>query len=487
MVMAEHFDVLIIGAGLSGVGMACHLRRECPEKRLALWERRHSMGGTWALFRYPGVRSDSDMFTMGYEFSPWMQPKVLADGNSIKDYIAQTAREFGVDKDVHYGLRIQQADWRSSEQQWHVTALHEATGELRHCSCSFLVSCTGYYNYDQGHLPQFPGVQDFKGQCVHPQFWPEGLDYRGKKVVIIGSGATAVTLVPAMATDAAHVTMLQRSPTYYLSVPSYEALIKPLAKIFPQRWVYGALRRGNIVGQRLIFKFARRWPQALRRMLLSAVQKQLGEGADMRHFTPRYMPWDERLCVVPDGDLFKALRSGKASVATDEIDTFTAHGIRLKSGATLEADIVITATGLQLQTFGGMTISLDGKEAAGNRLLSYKAVLMQNLPNMAFILGTTNASWTLKADMASRYICRLLKHMDAKGLATVTPYADASETTDANCMSDLGSGYVQRGAGELPRQGRTGPWRVRHAFESDRTMLLNEPLDDGMLLFTARP
>jgi cation diffusion facilitator CzcD-associated flavoprotein CzcO len=484
--MVEHVDVLIIGAGLSGIGMACHLRRDCPGKRLAIWERRQAMGGTWDLFRYPGVRSDSDMFTMGYVFSAWMQPQVLADGSSINAYIAQTARDHGVDKEVHYGLQVRSADWRSAEQHWVVTALHEASGELRHCTCRFLVSCTGYYYYDQGYLPQFPGAQDFKGQCIHPQFWPEGLDYRGKKVVIIGSGATAVTLVPAMAATAAQVTMLQRSPTYYLSVPGYESLIQSLSTLLPRSWIYGALRRGNIVGQRLIFLCARRWPNAMRRMLLSAVQKELGEGADMRHFTPRYMPWDQRLCVVPRGDFFKALRSGKASVLTDEIDHFTAQGLRLQSGAALEADIVITATGLQLQTFGGMAISVDGRATPANRLLSYKAVLMQDLPNMAFVLGYTNASWTLKADMASRYICRLLNHMDAKGLATVTPHADASETTDANCMSDLGSGYVQRGAGELARQGRSGPWRVQHAYERDRIMLLKQPVEDGLLRFTPR-
>lgn len=484
--MAEHVDVLIIGAGLSGIGMACHLRRDCPEKRLAIWERRQAMGGTWDLFRYPGVRSDSDMFTMGYDLHPWTQPQVLADGRSVRDYIAQTAQAQGVNRDVQYGLQIQQADWRSAEQRWVVTALHEASGELRRCSCNFLISCAGYYNHDQGYTPPFKGVQDFKGLCVHPQFWPEGLDYRGKQVVVIGSGATAVTLVPAMAKEAAHVTMLQRSPSYYLSVPGYEALITSLTKVLPARWVYGALRRGNIVGQRLIFRCARRWPQAMRRMLLSAVHKQLGEGADMRHFTPRYMPWDQRLCVVPNGDFFQALRSGRASVLSDEIDTFTANGLRLQSGATLEADIVITATGLQLQTFGGIALSLDGVPVSANQLLSYKAVLMQDLPNMAFILGYTNASWTLKADMASRYICRLLKHLDAKGLASVTPRADPSEHTDANCMSDLGAGYVQRGAGELARQGRSGPWRVRHAYEQDRVMLLQQPLDDGLLRFTPR-
>ena len=483
--MLEHFDVLIIGAGLSGIGMACHVRRECPGKRLAIWERRQAMGGTWDLFRYPGVRSDSDMFTMGYAFRPWMQPQVLADGRSINDYIAQTARAQGVDQQVHYGLQIQQADWRSAENHWVVTALHEASGEQRQCSCSFLISCAGYYNYQQAYTPQFPGMQDFEGLCVHPQFWPEGLDYRGKKVVIIGSGATAVTLVPAMAKEAAQVTMLQRSPTYYLSVPGYQTLIQSLAKVLPERWIYSALRRGNIVGQRLIFRCARRWPQAMRRMLLSAVHKQLGEGVDMRHFTPRYLPWDQRLCVVPEGDFFKAVRSGKATVCTDEIDRFTADGIQLKSGATLAADIVVTATGLQLQTFGGMAFSLDGVPVAANGLLSYKAVLMQNLPNMAFILGYTNASWTLKADMASRYVCRLLNYLDAQGLAAVTPHADASELTDANCMGDLGAGYVQRGAHELARQGRSGPWRVRHAYEQDR-VLLEQPLDDGLLCFTPR-
>ena len=484
--MSEHYDVLIIGAGLSGIGAACHLQMECPGKRVAILERRKSIGGTWDLFRYPGIRSDSDMFSFGYAFRPWMALKVLADGPAIREYVTQTAREFGVDQRVRFGLKTTAARWSSAEQRWTVEALHEDSGAVQTYTCDFLISCTGYYNYDRGYLPHFPGVEQFKGQCIHPQFWPEHLDYRGKRVVVIGSGATAVTLVPAMAGEAAHVTMLQRSPSYIFSVPGFDAVSALLQRFLPEKWVYSLARWRNIVIQRWIYKAARRWPERVRGWLLASVRKQVGEHVDMRHFTPSYMPWDERLCAVPDADLFKALRAGKASVVTDHIETFTERGIRLKSGQELEADIIVTATGLQLQTLGGMELQVDGQTLKPNSVLTYKGVLLQDVPNMAYIFGYTNAPWTLKADIAEHYVCRLLNHMQRKGLATVTPRAPADALADGTIFGELGSGYIRRAEDQLPRQGRALPWRVLHNYERDRVMLRDAPIEDAALEFTAR-
>lgn len=481
--MSEHFDVLIVGAGISGIGMACHLQRECPAKRYVILERRNAIGGTWDLFRYPGVRSDSDMYSFAYAFRPWMSPKVLAEGRLVRDYVNQTAQEFGVDRHIRFGLKILKAAWSSSLSLWTIHAVHEATNELKTYTCRFFVSCTGYYDYDKPYLPEFPEMESFKGQIIHPQFWPQNLDYTGKKVVIVGSGATAVTLVPAMVSSASHVTMLQRTPTYYFSVPNTEKMVETLGKILPARWIYIALRRIYISLQRALYKSAKRWPQAMRTFHLRPVKRELRDSVDMRHFTPNYMPWDQRLCVVPDGDLFKAIKSGKATVVTDQIASFTAHGILLKSGATLDADIVVAATGLRLKTFGGIEIWVDDKPVVANRLLSYRAVLLQGLPNMAFIFGYTNASWTLKADIASSYVCRLLNHMDSKGIASASPAAKAQEVDLGNVMSSLTSGYVKRDIDELPRQGRSGPWRVTHAYEVDRVLLLEDPIDDGVLEF----
>ncbi len=484
--MHEEYDVLIIGAGLSGIGMACHLQRALPEKRVAILERRNAIGGTWDLFRYPGVRSDSDMFTMGYDFRPWMSPKVLAKGSQIREYITETAREYDVEKHIQFGVKVVSADWSSEQQHWQVSALHEASGEARDYSCRFLISCAGYYNYDNGYLPAFPGIERYKGQCVHPQFWPESLDYRDKNVLVIGSGATAVTIVPAMAGDAAHVTMLQRSPSYFLNAPSYGKLLRSLEHLLPKRWVYRVARSCNIGLQRLFYNSAIRWPEVMRDFLLGQVKKALGKECDMRHFTPKYMPWEQRLCVVPNGDLFKAIKSGKASVVTDEIESFTEQGVQLKSGELLNADIVITATGLQLQTFGGMELRIDGKPVSANRLLSYKSVLMQDLPNLAFILGYVNASWTLKADIASRYICRLLSYMNEHRYVAVVPRAPEGEASDESAMNALNSGYIQRGNAELPRQGHHLPWRVLHAYGPDRKMLLDTPIADEWLEFAAK-
>ncbi|MBU9375909.1 NAD(P)/FAD-dependent oxidoreductase [Burkholderia multivorans] len=481
--MKTDFDVLIIGAGISGIGMACHLARECPDKRVGILERRHAIGGTWDLFRYPGIRSDSDMFSFGYQFRPWHEYKVLADGPSIRQYVADTAREHGVDRLIRFGVRIDGASWSTERCRWTVSARQEDTGEALTFTCAYLIPCTGYYNHDQGYLPDFPGQERFKGLRVHPQHWPEELDYRGKRVVVIGSGATAVTLVPAMAGRAAHVTMLQRSPSYIFSVPAYDKISAALDRVLPTRWVYGLARWRNIRLQRLIYKAAKRWPRPVRAWLLSHVEKRVGGGVDMRHFTPKYNPWDERLCAVPDGDLFKVLREGKASVVTDHIETFTESGILLKSGKTLEADIIVTATGLQLQSLGGMSLHVDGRHVEVGKTMTYKGVLMQDVPNFAYLFGYTNAPWTLKIDMAANYVCRLLKHMDAEGFQTVTAHAPGGEMLDESILGSLQSGYVQRGQDVLPRQGRALPWRVLHSLEADRDMLLKDGIVDSALVF----
>ncbi|HET6552192.1 MAG TPA: NAD(P)/FAD-dependent oxidoreductase [Dyella sp.] len=474
-------DVLIIGAGLSGIGMACHLAMEHPDLRVTIIERRAAMGGTWDLFRYPGVRSDSDMFTFGYAFRPWHALDVMADGESIRRYVMETAQQYAVDTKIRYGLKVVSAAWASEQRRWTVNVLDESRGQTSALTCRFLIVCTGYYNYDRGHLPHFPGEEQFRGLRVHPQQWPEGLDYHGKRVVIIGSGATAVTLVPAMAPDAAHVTMLQRSPSYILSLPRFDTISAVLERFLPKALVFRLARRRNIFLTRLIYKAARRWPDKVRAFLINGVRKHLPADADMRHFTPDYAPWDQRLCVVPDADLFEAIKSGKASVATDGIARFTEGGIRLQSGEELQADIVITATGLEMQTLGGMTLQVDGQSRVMGELVTYKGVLLQDTPNFGCVFGYTNAPWTLKADLAARYLCRLLGYMHQRGIAVVTPRAPADERQEETIMGSLTSGYVQRGAPVLPRQGRAVPWRVLNNYERDCEMLLEQPVEDAAL------
>ena len=488
-----HFDVLIIGAGLSGIGTACQVTAEFPHKSIAVLERRERLGGTWDLFRYPGIRSDSDMFTFGYKFRPWRDSKVLADGASIRRYIADTAREFGIEDKIRYGLKIVGADWSTAEERWTVTALHEATGDIRTYTCGYLVSCTGYYDYDAGHLPDFPGTDRFRGRCVHPQQWPEDLDYTGKKVVVIGSGATAVTLVPSMAGDAEHVTMLQRSPSYIFSIPALDKISEVLGRFLPAEWVYSFGRKRNIALQRGLYLACRRWPRQMRRfllwqvrrLLLWQVRRRLGPGFDMSHFTPNYMPWDERLCAVPDADLFTALSSGDASIVTDHIDTFTEKGILLKSGLELEADVVVTATGLKIQMLGGMELSVDGQPRPLHGQMTYKGVLVEGIPNLAWVFGYTNAPWTLKSDIAGAYLCRLLRYMDEVGHTVATPRDVENSAMDIGMLDQLQSGYVQRGKDVMPRQGSAEPWKVLMHYEKDSTMLLDDPVHDGILQFGA--
>jgi monooxygenase len=478
-----HFDVLVIGAGLSGIGTACQITGEFPEKTIAVLERRERLGGTWDLFKYPGIRSDSDMFTFGYKFRPWHDVKVLADGGSIRQYIADTAREYGIDEKIHYGLKIVTADWSSAESLWTLTALLEATGETRIYTCNFLISCTGYYNYDNGYQPSFPGAEQFQGQIIHPQHWPEDLDYSGKKVVVVGSGATAVTLVPTMAGTAGHVTMLQRSPSYVLSVPGLDKISKVLGRFLPDKVVFEFARRRNIAIQRGLYVACKRWPTQMRRILLSQVRRKVGPDVDMSHFTPSYMPWDERLCAVPDGDLFRVLKSGEASIVTDHIDTFTENGILLKSGQELEADIIVTATGLEVQMLGGLKLSVDGEARELHDQMTYKAVLVEDVPNLAWIFGYTNAPWTLKSDLAGQYLIRLLRHMKDNGHAVAVPRDTENSALDIGMVDNLQSGYVQRAKDTFPRQGATEPWKVLMHYGRDSRMLVEDSVDDGLMQF----
>lgn len=483
----EDFDVLIVGAGVSGIGMACQLRAECPDKRIAILDRRQRIGGTWDLFRYPGVRSDSDMFTYGYKRRPWHGFKVLADGTSIREYVAETAREHGVDELIRFGLKIVRVDWSSSQQRWTVSAVTEPGGEPRRYRCRQLVMSTGYYNYDAGYTPEFPGLERYTGTLVHPQAWPEALDCRGKRVVVIGSGATAITLVPALAEAGAQVTMLQRSPSYVISMPARDKLTEALCRVMPKRWAFALARQRNVLVSRWIYLASRRWPERMRAFLLSQAQKQLGSEVDMRHFTPSYQPWDQRLCVVPDADLFRAVRSGKAAVVTDRIAGFDGTQVQLASGQRVEADVLVTATGLDVQALGGALAFVDGQRYAPEQHMLYKGVLLEDLPNFAWIVGYTNASWTLKADLAFDYLCRLYKHMDERGLGVATPHdAHGCKVANESVFGGLTSGYVQRAEGQLPRQGSRQPWRVTHHYPTDKRVLIDEPLDDGVLTFEPR-
>ena len=485
---AHRTDTLIIGAGISGIGVACRVRQEFPDRDVTILERRDAIGGTWDLFRYPGIRSDSDMFTFGYDFRPWDELKVLADGESIRDYVTQTAKEFGVDQRIQYGLKVLTANWSSAEQSWTVTALREATGETETWTCSFLVTATGYYNYDEGYLPEFPGADTFEGIQVHPQHWPEDFDYTGKKVVVIGSGATAVTLVPAMADAAEHVTMLQRSPSYIFALPALDKITAFQRRFLPRSVSYKLTRARNIATARAIFKTARRFPGPARSWLLGQVKKHVGDDVDMKHFSPTYGPWDQRLCACPDGDFFDVLRDGKASIVTDTIESFTPSGIRLASGQELEADVIISATGLAVQLLGGATLSIDGEPLNLANQCAYKGVMLEGVPNLMWVFGYTNLSWTTKVGLSANYLVRLFKHMERTGTTVVVAAdAGAAKLDQSILAGELSSGYLQRGDHLMPRQGRTFPWRAVQDYRHDKKALLSDPIDDGVLTFEAAP
>lgn len=479
----ENFDVLIIGAGLSGIGAARHLQHNCPEKRYAILEGREAIGGTWDLFRYPGIRSDSDMYTLGYNFKPWTGEKSIADGHSIRQYIRDVASENGIDRKIRFGHKILRTSWSTDTATWTVEALNKATGETVKFTCNFLISCTGYYNYDKGYTPHFEGRERFKGQIIHPQHWPENLDYAGKRVVVIGSGATAITLVPAMTDKAAHVTMLQRSPSYVISVPEKDPLVSKMRKFMPEKLVY-RITRGRNVGLTLaLYNLARERPKPIRRLLLAGVRKQVGPDFDMKHFTPKYNPWEERLCAVPNGDLFKQIRKGRVSVVTDHIDTFTEKGIKLKSGQELEADIIVTATGLDLQLMGGIEVNVDGKRFDLSQKMNYKGIMFQDLPNLAMVFGYTNASWTLKADLAAEYVCRVLKQMDKLGVRQSTPRNYDSSVTTVPFL-DIAAGYVQRALDKFPKQGNKAPWKLYQNYMLDLTTLRFGAVKDEAMEFS---
>ncbi|MCE7004435.1 NAD(P)/FAD-dependent oxidoreductase [Kibdelosporangium philippinense] len=479
--MTEHVDVLIVGAGLSGIGAAHHIQSAFPRRTYAILEAREAIGGTWDLFRYPGIRSDSDMHTLGYRFRPWTADKSIADGSTILTYIKQTAAEAGIDRHIRFGHKVIQASWSTAESLWTVEASHD--GKPVRLTASFLYLCTGYYHYDAGHTPDFPGISQFKGTVVHPQHWPADLDYKGKKVVVIGSGATAVTLVPAMASDAAHVTMVQRSPTYITALPGRDKLALRLRKLLGNRRAYSVTRWKNVTLTTLFYQLSRRRPGIVKSLLRKAAIKQLPPGFDIdTHLTPSYQPWDQRLCVAPDGDIFRSIRRGQASIVTGHIREFTPTGLRLESGSTVDADIVVTATGLRLLAMGGMRLVVDGNDVKLPKTMAYKGMMLSGVPNLAFTVGYTNASWTLKADLVSEYVVRLLKHMDANGYVRCVPTNDDPTVTEQPLL-DFQAGYVLRSIHEFPKSGSRAPWQLGMSYAHDVVNLRYGKVDDGAMRF----
>ena len=480
----EHVDVLIVGAGLSGIGAACHLRRDCPDKTFAILEARESLGGTWDLFRYPGIRSDSDMFTLGYSFKPWTDAKSIADGASILEYVREAAQEYGVDRAIRYGHRVVRAEWSSTTARWTVTSEVGDAGETVTVTCSFLEVCSGYYRYDEGFTPEFAGRDDFAGLIVHPQYWPDDLHVAGKRIVVIGSGATAVTLVPSLVEGedaAAHATMLQRSPTYISAVPSKDDLAIRLRKRLPRQLAYDVVRWKNILQGVAIYQLSKRRPEFVKATLRKKALEKLPTGFDAdTHLTPKYNPWDQRLCATPGGEMFRVIREGKADIVTDTIDRFTPTGIALGSGRELPADIIVTATGLNLLTIGGMQLIVDGHEVSLPETLAYKGMMLSGVPNFVLTVGYTNASWTLKADLVARYVCRLLQYMDKHDVQSVTPDAPSFPAEERSPLIDLQSGYVSRGAHQLPRQGPEAPWRLHQNYLRDVGTMRRGSLTDGV-------
>jgi monooxygenase len=488
--MAEHFDVLIMGAGLSGIGAAHHLQKFCPNKSYAILEQRERIGGTWDLFRYPGIRSDSDMLTMGYSFRPWTHPKAISPGSDIREYITATAHDEGIDHKIRFRHQVKRASWSSQEAKWTVEAVRKSSDgrdEPVILACNFLFSCAGYYRYSAGYLPEFPNSSRFAGRMIHPQAWPENLDYAGKRVIIIGSGATAVTLLPAMARTAGHVTMLQRSPTWIISAPEQDRIANFLRRMLPAMWAYRLSRWKNTGFMIYLYQLSQRFPNFVKKGLLKRVRENLGADFDIEtHFTPRYNPWTQRLCLVPDADLFEAIKSGRASVVTDHIETFTEKGILLKSGKELEADIIITATGLVMQAFGGIELAVDGQRIDPSQALTYKGVMMSGVPNLASVFGYINASWTLKADLICNYVCRLLNFMEQKGVRQVMPRSNG-ETAVAPFVEKFTPGYIERALASWPKQGSKAPWRVYQNYIRDTISLKWSAIDDAALEFSNPP
>ncbi len=485
----EHLDVLIVGAGLSGIGAGHFIQNDCAWASYAIFESRDSIGGTWDLFRYPGIRSDSDMFTLGYSFRPWTGEKSIADGHSILQYIKDTASEEGIDQHIRFRHRIVSADWSSDEARWHVTAQRTTSrGDVEQIAltCGFMFSCSGYYRYDHGYTPEFEGLDRFAGTVIHPQQWPDGLDVAGKNIVVIGSGATAITLVPSLARAAGHVTMLQRSPTYIATLPSKNPLANFARRVLPSKWSGPGIRWFNALMTQGSYQVSRRRPEFVKKILRAGVRRQLPDGYDIdTHFTPRYNPWDQRVCVVPDGDLFKAIRAGSASVVTDHISTFTETGIRLTSGTELPADIIVTATGLELLFLGGVELTVDGEKVDPSERLTYKGMMLEGVPNLAFAIGYTNASWTLKCDLTCEYVTRLLNHQRETGQRQCVACNNGTATSDGPFLG-LSAGYIMRAADRVPQQGSKHPWRVYQSYLQDYRALKRSQVTDDTMVFSNR-
>ncbi len=480
----EHLDVLIVGAGLSGIGAGYHLQANCPERSYAILEARDCIGGTWDLFRYPGIRSDSDMYTLGYAFKPWTEAKAIADGPSILSYVRQTASEHGIDRKIRFHHRVVRAEWSTADAHWTVEAERSDTQETVRLTCGFLLMCSGYYRYDEGYTPDFQGTERFAGRIVHPQQWSDDIDYEGRRVVVIGSGATAVTLVPALAQRAAHVTMLQRSPSYIVSLPAQDPIAIALQRALPSKVAYSLVRWKNVLLTMLSFQLSRRRPALVKKLVRRGVQRRLPPGYDVdTHFKPRYGPWDQRLCLVPDGDLFEAISGGRASVVTDRIETFTEQGLRLASGAELEADLVVTATGLNLLAFGGMQLAVDGRDVELSETMSYRGMMLSGVPNLAMAFGYTNASWTLKCDLTCAYVCRVLNHMSERGYLQCMPL-NGDPSIDTQPFIDFSSSYVLRSIDQFPKQGSRAPWRLYQNYALDILSLRFGAVEDGAMRFS---
>ncbi len=480
----EHVDVAIVGAGLSGIGAACHLQTACPERTFAILEGRETIGGTWDLFRYPGIRSDSDMYTLGYSFRPWTGAKAIADGASILDYIRETARTRGVDQKIRFDHRVKRASWSTTDAKWTVEVERGPSREVVRFTCQFIFMCSGYYSYVEGYTPEFPGIDRFRGRVVHPQKWADDVDYAGKRVIVIGSGATAVTLAPAMSKTAAHVTMLQRSPTYIVSLPAEDGVANGLRRYLPTALAYGVSRWKNVLRGMFFFELSRRAPARAKKFMLRRAKSELAPDYDFRtHFVPKYDPWDQRVCLVPDGDLFKAIRSGRVSVVTDHIETFTEKGLRLRSGAELEADLIVTATGLNLEVLGAVELTVDGRRVDPAKTMGYKGMMYSDVPNLASAFGYTNASWTLKCDLTCEYVCRLLNHMKKKGYRQCTPRKNDPSIVEEPAFT-FTSGYVQRSIAKFPKQGSRAPWKLYQNYALDLVSLKYSGVEDGSLEFS---
>ena len=482
--MTEKFDVLVVGAGISGIGAGYHLQKKCPGASYVILEGRDKIGGTWDLFKYPGIRSDSDMYTLGFRFKPWKEQEAIADAPSILNYLNETVEQFNIKEKIRFGKYVRNATWSSSSSSWTVDIEDKSTNEITQMSCNFIFMCSGYYSYKEGYTPEFKGIEDFKGDVIHPQKWDENYDYSGKKVVVVGSGATAVTLVPEMAKKAGHVTMLQRSPTYVVSAPEKDKMANNLRKYLPLKLSYLIIRWRNILRQQYYFRLCRKYPQGVKRAIIREVKKALGSDYDVeKHFTPDYNPWEQRMCLVPDGDLFEQIRKGNASVVTDQIEKFTEKGILLKSGKEIITDIIITATGLNLEMLSNINLTVDNKPIDISQTITYKGMMYSGIPNFASTFGYTNASWTLGADLTSEYVCRVINHMKKKNYDVACPENDSNVETDPDYLN-LTSGYIKRAQHIFPQQGKESPWRNNQNFLRDVFQIRYGRIDDGEITFS---